>query len=193
MELTAETLLDAYANGYFPMAESKEATELHWFHPELRGILPLDDFHTPKSLQKFLRKAPYILTTDRAFREVITACAERDETWINARIIDLYCELHAMGFAHSVECWHENELIGGLYGVALGGAFFGESMFSRRENASKAALVHLVALLKKTGYTLLDTQYTNEHIRQFGVIEIPREEYMEQLARALTITPRAFV
>lgn len=190
-DITAEQLLTAYANGYFPMAESREASELRWYHPEQRGIIPLEAFHVPKSLAKFLRKNPFTFTTDRAFPEVIRACAdtERDGTWINDDIIALYCELHERGFAHSVECWKDDLLVGGLYGVALQGAFFGESMFSRASNASKAALVHLVELLKKAGYALLDTQFTNDHLQQFGVIEIPREEYMERLEIALQKIP----
>lgn len=189
-DITPEVLLAAYANGYFPMAESRDSEGLHWFSPEKRGIIPLDDFHIPASLAKFLRRNPFTLTTDRAFAEVIRACAERDEdTWINDKIIALYCELHAMGFAHSVECWRENNLAGGLYGVTIGGAFFGESMFSREPNASKAALAHLVGLLNDAGYVLLDTQYVNDHLKQFGIIEIPREDYLQRLREALQISP----
>ena len=173
------------------MADSKDASQLAWYHPERRGILPLDAFHIPKSLAKALAKNPFALTANTAFRDVITACADREETWINHEIIDRYCELHEMGFAHSIESWKDGALAGGLYGVALGGAFFGESMFSRQANASKAALVHLVSLLKERHYTLLDTQYVNDHLLQFGVIEIPREEYMQRLRHALTLTPAA--
>ncbi len=212
-EITVELLLSAYANGYFPMADSKEGTELRWFYPKKRGILPLDAFHTPKSLNKFIKNNMLKYSVDRAFPEVIAACSERDEdTWINNEIIELYCELNRLGFAHSVECWQPNseefaspehapcegqqtrsggndKLIGGLYGVSLGGAFFGESMFSRAPNASKCALVHLVQLLKEAGYTLLDTQYVNDHLKQFGVIEIPRASYLEKLEAALHVKP----
>lgn len=193
MDITPELLLNAYARGYFPMAENKESAELHWYFPEQRGVIPLTDFHVPKSLAKFLKRDPFTYSTDRAFREVITACAERDSTWINDQIIDLYCTLHDMGYGHSVECWNGERLVGGLYGVTLGGAFFGESMFSRATNASKAALVHLVKILNDAGYTLLDAQYVNEHLVQFGITEIPREEYLERLERALNSPPNGGV
>lgn len=192
-ELTADLLLAAYANGYFPMAESRDAAEISWFYPEQRGVIPLEKFHMPASLAKFMRKQPFTVTTDKAFPEVIKACAERDETWINDTIIDLYCELHEKGFAHSVECWQDNKLVGGLYGVAIGGAFFGESMFSRAENASKVALAHLVELLNNAGYKLLDTQYVNDHLKQFGVIEIAREEYLALLQTAIQMQPKPIV
>jgi leucyl/phenylalanyl-tRNA--protein transferase len=188
---TTDQLLAAYASGYFPMAENRDDPEIHWFYPEARGIIPLDNFHVPQSLAKFIKKKPFEITTDQAFPEVIAACAERDDgTWINDTILKLYNELAQKGFAHSVECWREGKLVGGLYGVALGGAFFGESMFSREENASKVALVHLVQLLKTAGYALLDAQYVNEHLKQFGIIEIPREEYLERLQEALKIIPQ---
>ncbi|MDE3060063.1 MAG: leucyl/phenylalanyl-tRNA--protein transferase [Pseudomonadota bacterium] len=186
-EITAELLLAAYASGYFPMAESRNGMELHWFYPESRGIIPLDGFHVPRSLARLIRKNPFQVTVDKAFPEVIRACAEREETWINDTIIRLYCELHEKGYAHSVECWKDDALAGGLYGVALGGAFFGESMFSRASGASKIALVHLVQWLKRSGYRLLDTQFTNDHLQQFGVIEIPREEYLLRLKEALRL------
>ncbi len=200
--ITWEFLLAAYANGYFPMADAKDSPILHWMYPEMRGILPLDTFHIPSSLAKFMKKSPFVITTNAVFPQVIRACAEvgneRKETWINEPIIKLYSELWEYGFAHSVECWQESPhkgespvLVGGLYGVAIGGAFFGESMFSRTSNASKVALVHLVELLKNAGYTLLDTQFTNDHLQQFGVLEIPRAEYLEKLAEAITIKPKA--
>jgi leucyl/phenylalanyl-tRNA---protein transferase len=190
-KLTGELLLQAYANGYFPMAESRDAKQLYWFYPEKRGVIPLEEFHVPATLAKFLRKNPFTVTVDKAFPGVIRACAERHEdTWINDEIIALYCTLHEQGFAHSVECWENDMLVGGLYGVALAGAFFGESMFSKKPNASKVALVHLVKLLKNAGYTLLDTQYVNDHLKQFGVMEIPREEYLEKLQAALRVTPQ---
>lgn len=188
-EITAELLLAAYASGYFPMAESKEDPEIYWFYPEKRGIIPLDAFKIPRSLTKVLRDSPFTVTGDKAFPEVIRGCSRRDETWINERIIGLYIELWQMGYAHSVECWRGKKLVGGLYGVALGGAFFGESMFSREPNASKVALVHLVNMLKTSGYTLLDAQYVNEHLKQFGVIEITRDEYLRKLEAALKIKP----
>jgi leucyl/phenylalanyl-tRNA--protein transferase len=194
-EITAELLLNAYASGYFPMADDRNAKELYWFSPEERGILPLDTFHVPRSLQKFIRNCPYEVTFDKAFEQVIRACADaksekRDSTWINDQIITLYCQLAEMGYAHSVECWNKGQLVGGLYGVALGGAFFGESMFSMAENASKVALVHLVECLRGLGYQLLDTQYVNDHLLQFGVKSIPKAEYMKLLESALQITPR---
>lgn len=199
-EITWEFLLAAYANGYFPMADTGDSPILHWMYPEMRGILPLETFHIPTSLTKFIKKSPFIITTNIAFPQVIRACAditeERKETWINEPIIKLYHELWENGFAHSVECWQESPhkdenpvLVGGLYGVTIGGAFFGESMFSKTSNASKVALVYLVELLKNSGYTLLDAQFTNDHLKQFGIIEIPRANYLEKLKAALTITP----
>lgn len=195
-----EFLLAAYANGYFPMADHKDSPTLHWLYPEMRGVLPLEEFHIPKSLTKFMKKSPFTITTNKAFPHVINHCAhgtgERKESWINDTIINLYCELWRYGFAHSIECWQNSSnnnknmaLVGGLYGVAIGGAFFGESMFSKTSNASKVALVHLVKLLKEAGYVLLDTQFTNEHLKQFGVVEIPRDDYLNRLSEALPITP----
>lgn len=192
--LTPELLLNAYAQGYFPMAESRTSEELFWFNPEERGIIPLERFHIPRSLQKFMRLCPYRLTVDTAFTNVIRACAETPRhhesgTWINDPIIQLYSDLHQRGYAHSVECWQGDELVGGLYGVSLGGAFFGESMFSRSENASKLALVALVSILREAGYTLLDTQYVNPHLRQFGVVAIPKADYLLRLNNALSVSP----
>lgn len=190
-EITWQLLVNAYASGYFPMAEHRDSTELRWFYPQKRGILPLDAFHVPASLAKLCRKKPFTITTDTAFEAVIRACADinaaRKDTWINDTIIDLYCELYEHGFAHSVECWENNKLVGGLYGVAIGGAFFGESMFSRVPNASRVALVQLVALLKGAGYTLLDTQFVNEHLKQFGVVEIARKKYLALLEEAIHV------
>jgi leucyl/phenylalanyl-tRNA--protein transferase len=192
--LTADQLLIAYAQGYFPMAQGRDGKKLNWYDPELRGVLPLESFHVPRSLRKFLRVCPYEVRVDTAFEAVIRACADmrtaaRNDTWINDEIIQLYCELAARGHAHSVECWAGGALMGGLYGVSLGGAFFGESMFSHAENASKVALVHLVERLKRAGYTLLDTQYVNEHLLQFGVLEIARADYLALLANALKVSP----
>ena len=189
-KLTPALLLSAYAQGYFPMAKSRHASKVEWYYPEERGILPLEDFHVPKSLGKIARKAPYKITMDKDFRAVINACAdaprEKDGgTWINDEIIEAYCALHAMGHAHTVEVWNEGSLVGGLYGVSLGRAFFGESMFSTAPNASKLSLVHLVEWLRANNYTLLDTQYVNDHLLQFGVQAIVRDEYLKRLAEAL--------
>jgi leucyl/phenylalanyl-tRNA---protein transferase len=193
-EITPELLLRAYAAGIFPMAESAGSDELHWYDPTMRGILPLDRFHVPRSLRKTVRRGPFEVRADTAFRAVVEACGapapERESTWINGRIVDLYTELFRRGFAHSVECWLEGRLVGGLYGVSLGGAFFGESMFSRETDASKVALVHLVARLVAGGYELLDTQFVTGHLTRFGAVEIPRREYRTRLARALQRTVR---
>lgn len=174
-----ETLLGAYAQGIFPMAE---AGEILWFSPTQRGIIPLDDrFHIPRGLKKALRKKPFEIRFDTAFREVMKGCAERDETWIDPVILESYCRLHDLGHAHSVECWDSEGLQGGLYGVVLGKAFFGESMFSRKSDASKIALVALVELLRDNGFLLLDTQWMTEHLRTFGGIEIGRKQYLRNL------------
>lgn len=197
MHLTPELLLRAYAVGIFPMAESRKDREIHWIDPELRGIIPLDRFHTPKKLRRKVLRGAFTVTCNEAFPDVIRACAEaqpdRPETWINPTIEKLYIELHGMGFAHSVECWFEDEagetlLAGGLYGVSLGAAFFGESMFTRVTDASKVALVHLVLRLMNSGFHLLDTQFTTPHLRQFGAIDVPRETYKAMLSKALMET-----
>lgn len=194
MKLTPELLLRAYAIGIFPMAEGRDHSELHWIDPELRGILPLDHFHAPRKLKRKIRRGEFDVTCDNAFSEVIQACAEpaenRPDTWINPTIERLYEELHKAGFAHSVECWQEGKLVGGLYGVSLGAAFFGESMFSRVSDASKIALAHLVLRLRLGGYRLLDTQFVTPHLSRFGVVEIPREEYRGHLAKAITTQAR---
>jgi len=190
MRLTPDLLLRAYAIGIFPMAEGRDHPELHWIDPELRGILPLDGFHMPRKLRRRVRRKDFDVRSDTAFAEVIRRCAEpnadRPDTWINPAIEKLYIELHEAGFAHSVECWAGDDLVGGLYGVALGAAFFGESMFSRETDASKIALTHLVMRLRKGGYRLLDTQFATPHLERFGVIEIPRDAYRTQLSEALT-------
>ncbi len=187
--LSPETLLRAYAVGLFPMAERRDDPTLYWIDPEKRGILPLDRFHTPRRLARRVRGGVFEIRCDAAFREVISACAEpgqgRRETWINREIVDLYCELHAMGRAHSVEAWRDGRLVGGLYGVALGAAFFGESMFSRESDASKVALVHLVARLAAGGFGLLDVQFVTPHLARFGAVEIHRSGYRQLLADAL--------
>ncbi len=192
-EVAPEELLDIYAAGYFPMAESHDTPELYWFQPEIRGVLPVEGFNVPHGMRKLLKTHDFTITIDKDFEAVMRACAElnasRTETWINERIVQLYCSLHKMGDAHSVEIWQEDALVGGLYGVSIGGAFFGESMFSRTEGASKVALVSLAELLKEAGYTLLDTQYVNDHLKQFGVEEVPHEDYMERLESALSVSP----
>lgn len=192
-EITADTLLTAYASGYFPMAEDRDSHDLYWFNPSRRGVLPLGQFNIPRSLKKFLKDHPFEVRVDNDFRAVISACAdierESHETWINDEIIELYCDLHEMGHAHSVETWRDGKLVGGLYGVSLGGAFFGESMFSRESQASKVALVYLVTILREAGYSLLDTQFVNDHLKQFGVKEIRKQSYISKLDRALKLDP----
>jgi leucyl/phenylalanyl-tRNA---protein transferase len=187
MDITPDILLQAYAMGLFPMAESRDADAMHWYDPDPRGILPLDAVHVPRSLQKTLRKNPYRISFNENFSGVIHGCADRDSTWINDDIIALYTALHERGFAHSAEAWLDGALVGGVYGVSIGGAFCGESMFSRAANASKTALVRLAEHLKARGFALFDTQFTNDHIAQFGVIEIPRAEYHARLAKAITM------
>lgn len=190
LEITPHVLLKAYACGIFPMAESADDPGMFWVEPELRGILPLENFHIPRSLKKTLRKDKFEIRFDTAFDQVVALCAEfsedRKQTWINDRIKKLYHELHKMGHAHSFETWHAGELVGGLYGVRLGKAFFGESMFSRMSDASKFALVHLVYEMKKSGFELLDTQFATEHLERFGVTEVPRETYQALLKDALS-------
>ena len=188
-ELTPDMLLRAYAIGVFPMAEDRDDPDLFWVDPRMRGIIPLDAFHVPKRLRRTLRKGGFRVTADTEFEATIEACAEathvRPRTWINDRIIMLYTSLYHLGYAHSVECWQGGRLIGGLYGVAMGGAFFGESMFSRESDASKIALIHLVARLRAGGFSLLDSQFITRHLRRFGALEIPRSEYRQRLAEAL--------
>lgn len=184
-------LLACYARGVFPMADAREDMRVFLIDPERRGVIPLDGFHVSKRLARTVRSDVFEVRVDTAFREVVQACAEskpgRTETWINHPIERLYVGLHDQGFAHSVECWQGGELVGGLYGVALKGAFFGESMFSRARDASKVALVHLVARLIAGGYRLLDAQFMTEHLAQFGAEEIPRREYLKRLDRALAV------
>jgi leucyl/phenylalanyl-tRNA--protein transferase len=189
--LTADLLLNAYAVGIFPMAEHRDDPELFWVDPDQRGVLPLDAFHTSRSLRRVVRRGVFDVRVDSDFGAVVRACAEptpnRPESWINTEIERLYGELHQRGHGHSVECWREDKLVGGLYGVSLGGAFFGESMFSREENASKVALVHLIARLNVGGFRLLDTQFVTEHLQRFGATEIPRQEYRRLLGEALKL------
>jgi leucyl/phenylalanyl-tRNA--protein transferase len=190
MQLTPDLLLRAYAIGIFPMAESRIDPELHWIDPDLRGILPLDGLHVPRKLRARIRRGDFEVRCDSDFHAVIRGCAEpaqnRPDTWINPVIEQLYNELYEMGFAHSVECWRGGELVGGLYGVSLGAAFFGESMFSRATDASKVALVELVMRLRRGGFQLLDTQFTTAHLSRFGAKEIPREEYRRLLTQAVS-------
>lgn len=179
--LTPELLIKAYTVGIFPMSEGADDPTIFWVQPEMRGILPLDKFHLPRSLRKAMRKNPFTVTIDTAFADVMKLCAQeapdRESTWINDEIMNAYIGLHKLGNAHSVECWQDGELVGGLYGVKVGAAFFGESMFSRKTNASKIALTHLVHRMRLGGFTLLDTQFTTPHLEKFGVIEIPKEDY----------------
>lgn len=190
-EITPDLLLQAYAAGIFPMAPDAESEELAWYRPEERGVLPLDGMHVPKKLMRLVMSGRMTVTADRVFDEVMLACAEpapgRETTWISERIRGLYGALHRQGNAHSVEVWEGGKLIGGLYGVSLRGAFFGESMFSRERDASKVALVHLVAGLRKGRYTLLDTQYTTPHLTGLGGIGIPAADYQSLLHQALTV------
>jgi leucyl/phenylalanyl-tRNA--protein transferase len=188
-DITPEVLLRAYACGIFPMAESADDPSLFWVEPEIRGVIPLDGFRIAARLARTVRSDVFTVTVDRAFKAVIDGCAApqagRNDTWINKRIRDLYMAVHGLGHAHSVEVWSSDELVGGLYGVNLGRAFFGESMFHRARDASKVALVHLVARLITGGFELLDTQYVTEHLRSFGAVEIPRRRYTALLDKAL--------
>ena len=189
-QFDARDLLSCYARGVFPMADAREDSRVFLIDPERRGVIPLDGFHVSRRLARTVRAEPFEIRTDTAFRAVVQACAAsgpgRAETWINRPIEDLYVRLHDLGFAHSVECWLDDELVGGLYGVSLQGAFFGESMFSRRRDASKVALIHLVARLLAGGYRLLDAQFMTEHLTQFGAVEISRLDYHRRLALALS-------
>jgi leucyl/phenylalanyl-tRNA---protein transferase len=189
LRLTPELLLTAYARGRFPMAGDRDDPEIHWIEPLRRGVIPLDGFHVPRSLKKLIRQQPFELRIDSAFAEVIDACAEptpeRPRTWLNDELLALYKAVHHLGHAHSVECWQEGRLVGGLYGIRLGAAFFGESMFSRVRDASKVAVVELVARLNAGGFLLLDTQFVTDHLVRFGAVEIPRGDYKRRLAAAL--------
>lgn len=188
-QLTPEIVLEAYAQGVFPMAERRDDPDLFWVSPDHRGILPLDRFHVSKRLARTVRSDRFQVTSDTAFDAVLRGCAEpaegREQTWINNEILSLYTGLHRIGHAHSIECWRGGKLVGGLYGVRLGGAFFGESMFSRERDASKVALVHLVGRLIAQGFQLLDAQFLTKHLKTFGAIEIPRNQYLRRLDQAL--------
>ena len=184
-------LLDCYRRGVFPMADDRDDPRLFLVDPDLRGVLPLDRFHVSKSLRKTIRQDAFEVRINTSFSRVMELCAEaapdRPSTWINSPILNLYSTLHRIGHAHSVESWLDGELVGGLYGVSLQGAFFGESMFSRVTNASKVALAHLVAYLKRDGFVLLDTQFVTGHLQTFGVEEVPREEFQRRLAAAMKV------
>jgi leucyl/phenylalanyl-tRNA--protein transferase len=191
VEITAELMLRAYRHGLFPMAETRRGDRLYWLDPEQRGILPLDRFHLSRRLLRTVLSGPFEVTADTDFPATIAGCAAsapgREDTWINPQIERLFSELHQLGFAHSVESRCEGKLVGGLYGVSMGGVFFGESMFSTVRDASKVALVHLVARLRLGGFRLLDTQFVTAHLAQFGAVETPRARYKAQLAAALEV------
>ena len=185
-------LLACYRRGVFPMGDARDDPNLFLVDPDMRGILPLDAFHIPKRLQRRIRQEPFRVTADTAFSRVMEMCAEsadgRETTWINSTILNLYSALHREGYAHSIECWDDTgQLVGGLYGVSLGGVFFGESMFSRATDASKIALAYLVARLIEGGYVLLDAQFHNPHLEQFGLVEIPRADFKRRLKVALEV------
>ncbi|RPE71842.1 leucyl/phenylalanyl-tRNA--protein transferase [Pacificibacter maritimus] len=184
-ELTPQMMLNAYANGVFPMSEHQDDPEVFWVDPTDRGIFPLDQFHISRSLAKVIRSECFDIRINTCFDAVVEGCADRPETWINDTIFNLYRQLHAAGFCHSIEVFQDNDLVGGVYGLTLGTAFFGESMFSRRKNASKVALAYTVARLRRTGFTLFDTQFITPHLASLGAIEIPRAEYHHLLDKAL--------
>ncbi len=186
--LTPELLLQAYASGIFPMAESQDDPEVFWVDPSRRGILPLRGFHISRSLRRTIRAERYTARFDTDFEGVLRGCADREVTWINGTIFDIYLELFHAGHAHSQEIWEDDKLVGGVYGVALGGAFFGESMFSRRRDASKIALAWLIDRLRLTGFTLFDTQFMTDHLRSLGGLEISRRDYLARLEEALEIS-----
>ncbi len=186
VDLAPDILLSAYAHGVFPMADPDG--EIRWYQPHRRGILPLDQFHVPRTLRQRCRQGVFETRVDADFEGVIRGCIEgRGETWISEEIIEAYCRLHQLGFAHTVESWQEGRLVGGLYGVTLGGAFFGESMFHRATDASKVALVKLVERLREREFTLLDVQFQTPHLARFGVIEIPHEQYLTRLRHAIQL------
>lgn len=188
-----DELLRCYARGVFPMAEARDDDRVFLVEPDQRGVIPLDAFHIPSRLRRTVRAEPFNVRLNTAFDAVLDACAapgkDREDTWINGPIRGLYLQLHARGHAHSLECWRDETLVGGLYGVTLGGAFFGESMFSRARDASKVALVHLVARLRRGGFVLLDAQFLTEHLSQFGAIETPQDAYLRRLKPSLAVKP----
>ena len=183
--ITPDLLLRAYSVGIFPMSEGREDPGVFWVDPQMRGIIPLNGLHISRSLARTIRAERYQVRVNADFAGTVQGCAARDETWINDQIFDLYEQLHAAGFAHSVEVWDGDDLVGGVYGVALGAAFFGESMFSRRTNASKIALAYLVKRLRYGGFQLFDTQFVTDHLLSMGAVEIPRSEYRKRLEKAL--------
>jgi leucyl/phenylalanyl-tRNA--protein transferase len=185
-ELTPELLLHGYSIGIFPMAENRDDPEIFWVDPKRRGIFTLDGFHISRSLARAMRQSRFEVTINHDFNAVVAACADRTDTWINAEIAQLYSGLHDMGHAHSLELWEEDALVGGVYGVTLGAAFFGESMFSRRTNASKMALAALVERLNRAGFTLFDTQFLTDHLASLGAVEISRRTYHSRLDQAKT-------
>jgi leucyl/phenylalanyl-tRNA--protein transferase len=189
--LTPELLIEAYRQGLFPMAYNSGSPYIHWICPEMRGQLSIENIHLSRKMKKTLEKNPFEIRIDKNFEEVVYHCAEstpkRPETWINTPIFKVFCELFNRGTAHCVECWHEGKMVGGIYGLAIGGAFFGESMFSRETDASKVALFHLVARLWKGGFTLFDTQFVNEHLKQFEAYELPHDEYKKFLDAAMDV------
>lgn len=194
--ITPDLLLHAYSVGVFPMAESREASEIYWMQPKARGVFDLHRFHISRSLRRAILRGGYEVAINREFAGVVAGCAARETTWINGQIADLYQELHERGHAHSLEVYAQGALVGGVYGVAIGGAFFGESMFSRAKNASKIALAYLVHRLRAGGFALFDTQYLTPHLASLGAEEIPRAEYEARLARALPLqaqfTPQGY-
>ena len=185
MSLSPELLLHGYSIGIFPMAEHRNAAELFWVDPKIRGVFPLDGFHISRSLARRLRKCGHAITINQDFTGVVDGCADRSDTWINAELRDLYHQLHQTGHAHSLEVWEKDQLVGGVYGVTLGAAFFGESMFSRRTDASKIALTYMIDRLRRTGFQLFDTQFLTAHLASLGAIEIPRAQYRQELEEAL--------
>lgn len=189
--LSPEFLINAYAQGYFPMPDP-DTNEILWYRPDPRAIFPLNGFHVSHSLRKKLRKQIFSVTYDTCFKKVMLYCGDREETWINEDFIKAYTELHNLGFAHSIEVWFEEELVGGVYGVSINGAFFGESMFHRKTDASKVALYHLIEHLKQLNYTLLEVQFMTDHLRSLGAIEVNEKTYMTQLSSALEVSVKGF-
>lgn len=187
LKITPSLLLRAYANGVFPMSEGADADELYWVDPKFRGIIPLDQFHVSRSMRRFVRTTDFSVRVNSDFAGTVSACADREETWINEEIFELYQTLHRLGYAHSVEVWQSNALVGGVYGVALGGAFFGESMFSKSTNMSKLALIWLVARLNAGGFQLFDTQFVTSHLITLGAVELNRDTYHAMLGEALKV------
>ncbi|MDX1743797.1 MAG: leucyl/phenylalanyl-tRNA--protein transferase [Ruegeria sp.] len=185
MSLSPDLLLHGYSIGIFPMAEHRNAAELFWVDPKFRGVFPLDGFHVSRSLARRIRKCGFSVTINQDFAGVVDGCADRSDTWINAELRDLYLKIHHSGQAHSLEIWEGDQLVGGVFGVTLGAAFFGESMFSRRKDASKIALTYLVDRLRQTGFRLFDTQFLTAHLASLGAIEIPRSQYRQELEVAI--------